>query len=222
MIFSDKIAEAKKTSSAVFYSIKSHEDARIALCEELAAYKKQNKPRLNNQQFEMIANLLNRALEASSPIDEHGIAFLMLTLATTFHRKLTEEATQFIYTEIQRHAVWANMQFWEMSFYSDVQLQIRNLYLSQDEMDSDPLNQHGKTALEIAAEQMKLYSSKNAEEQRTIEELEEQTLYAIAIHIHSADGLHEIAVGHFFHVEYSPFALQSRNADQQRAATPIV
>src|SRR5690242_3558478 len=42
-IFSDKTAEAKKTSGAVFYSIKSHEDARIALCNELASYKKQNK-----------------------------------------------------------------------------------------------------------------------------------------------------------------------------------
>ena len=136
LIFSDKIAEAKKTSGAVFYSIKSHEDARIALCTELASYKKQNKPRLNNQQFEMIANLLNCALDASSSIDEHGIAFLMLTLATTFHRKLSEEATQFIYTDIQRHPVWANMQFWEMSFYSDVQLQIRNLYLSHEDDES--------------------------------------------------------------------------------------
>ncbi|CAF3610450.1 unnamed protein product, partial [Rotaria sp. Silwood2] len=52
--------------------------------------------------------------------------------------KLSEEATQFIYTEIQRHAVWANMQFWEMSFYSDVQLQIRNLYLSHE--DSNQIN----------------------------------------------------------------------------------
>lgn len=34
----------------------------------------------------MIANLLNCALEASSSIDEHGIAYMMLTLATTFHR----------------------------------------------------------------------------------------------------------------------------------------
>ncbi len=28
--------------------------------------------------------------------------------------------TQLIYTEIQRHAVWTNMSFWGMSFYSDV------------------------------------------------------------------------------------------------------
>ncbi|CAF4327416.1 unnamed protein product, partial [Adineta steineri] len=89
-IFSDKISEAKKTSGAVFYSIKSHEDARIALCNELASYKKQNKPKLNNQQFEMIANLLNCALEASSSIDEHGIAYMVLTLATTFHRELNK------------------------------------------------------------------------------------------------------------------------------------
>ena len=38
----------------------------------------------------MIANLLNCALEASSSIDEHGIAFMMLTLATTFHRVRNE------------------------------------------------------------------------------------------------------------------------------------
>ena len=180
-IFSDKIAEAKKTSSAVFYSIKSHEDARIVLCNELASYKKQNKPRLNNQQFEMIANLLNCALDASSSIDEHGIAYLIVTLATTFHRKLSEEATQFIYTEIQRHPVWANMQFWEMSFYSDVQLQIQNLYLSHED-STEQQNGCDRTALEIAAEQMRLYAQKTADEQRTIEELEEQTLYALAIH----------------------------------------
>jgi myotubularin-related protein 5/13 len=145
---------------------------------------------------------------------------MILTLATTFHRKLSEEATQFIYTDIQRHAVWANMQFWEMSFYSDVQLQIRNLYLSHEDSNAnnsdlstitDSLSTsstdtvthqgsttnessldnsshqngtiiHEKTALEIAAEQMRLSTQKISEEQRSIEELEEQTLYALAIH----------------------------------------
>ncbi|CAF4077993.1 unnamed protein product, partial [Rotaria sp. Silwood2] len=57
--------------------------------------------------------------------------------------KLSKETTQFIYTEIQRHAVWANMQFWEMSFYSDVQLQIRNLYLSHE--DSTQNNNESST-----------------------------------------------------------------------------
>ncbi|CAF3378971.1 unnamed protein product [Rotaria socialis] len=62
-----------------------YEDTRIALCNELASYKKQKKPRFNNRQFEMIANSLNCALEATSFIDEHGIACMMLALATTFH-----------------------------------------------------------------------------------------------------------------------------------------
>ncbi|CAF4077858.1 unnamed protein product [Rotaria sp. Silwood2] len=64
----------------------SHEDARIALCNESASYKKQTKPQLNNQQFEMFANLLNYVLEASSSIDKHGIVSMMFTLATTFHQ----------------------------------------------------------------------------------------------------------------------------------------
>ncbi|CAF1125438.1 unnamed protein product [Rotaria magnacalcarata] len=34
----------------------------------------------------MIANVLNWTLEATSSIDEHGIAYIMLTLATTFRR----------------------------------------------------------------------------------------------------------------------------------------
>jgi hypothetical protein len=116
------------------------------------------------------------------------------------------------------------MQFWEMSFYSDVQLQIRNLYLSHEDSNqnnsdvsnvTDSLSTsstdtvthqgsntttnesssiensshqngttiiHEKTALEIAAEQMRLYTQKTSDEQRLIEDLEEQTLYALAIH----------------------------------------
>ncbi|CAF4593950.1 unnamed protein product, partial [Rotaria sp. Silwood2] len=41
---------------------------------------------------------------------------------------------------------------------------------------------HEKLALEIAAEQMRLYSQNTLEEQRSLEEVEEQTIYAFAIH----------------------------------------
>ena len=40
-----------------------------------------------------------------------------------------EEATQFISREIQRDALSENIQLWEMSFYSDVQVQKGNFYL---------------------------------------------------------------------------------------------
>ncbi|CAF4015568.1 unnamed protein product [Rotaria sp. Silwood2] len=113
------------------------------------------------------------------------------------------------------------MQFWEMSFYSDVQLQIQNLYLSHEDStqhntEVSPITDslsvsstdtvthqlsvtnelstensshhngttttHEKLALEIAAEQMRLYSQNTLEEQRSLEEVEEQTIYAFAIH----------------------------------------
>lgn len=67
------------------------------------------------------------------------------------------------------------MQFWEMSFYSDVQLQIRNLYLSHEDSailnneqnnqislgDILPQTSNEKTALEIAAEQVCFYLETN-------------------------------------------------------------
>jgi len=40
---------------------------------------------------------------------------------------------QFAYTCIQDHPVWASQQFWEDAFYSNVQEDIRQLYLSQYE-----------------------------------------------------------------------------------------
>ena len=43
---------------------------------------------------------------------------------------------QFAYTCIQDHPVWASQQFWEAAFYSDVQEEIRRLYLPHYESAS--------------------------------------------------------------------------------------
>lgn len=45
-----------------------------------------------------------------------------------FGQKLSTGIIQCAYTCIQEHAVWANQQFWEATFYEEVQRQIRNLY----------------------------------------------------------------------------------------------
>ena len=47
-----------------------------------------------------------------------------------FGRKLAKGVVQFVYTLIQDHAVWHNLQFWEASFYTDVQKGIQSLYLA--------------------------------------------------------------------------------------------
>lgn len=41
--------------------------------------------------------------------------------------------SQFAYTCVQDHPIWTNQQFWEATFYSEVQNQIRALYLTAPE-----------------------------------------------------------------------------------------
>lgn len=48
-------------------------------------------------------------------------------------QKLAAGVNQFAYTCIQDHPIWANQQFWEATFYSEVQSQIRALYLNTPE-----------------------------------------------------------------------------------------
>lgn len=45
-------------------------------------------------------------------------------------QKLAAGVNQFAYTCIQDHPIWTNQQFWEATFYSEVQSQIRSLYLN--------------------------------------------------------------------------------------------
>lgn len=45
-------------------------------------------------------------------------------------QRLSPGVIQFAYTCIQEHAVWGNQQFWEATFYEEVQRQIRSLYQS--------------------------------------------------------------------------------------------
>lgn len=60
---------------------------------------------------------MNCALQDDSSIDEYGVAYALLPLATIFCRKLCTGIIQFAYTCIQEHQVWQNQQFWEAAFY---------------------------------------------------------------------------------------------------------
>ncbi|CAH1256560.1 SBF1 [Branchiostoma lanceolatum] len=67
-----------------------------------------------------------------SSMDEHGVAAGLLPLICAFCRKLAPGVMQFAYTLVQDHPVWANLQFWEASFYTDVQQHIKELYHQPD------------------------------------------------------------------------------------------
>ena len=136
-IFDNRIAEARKTFPAVLSALKTRQ-ARIALCNELNEYKSSNNQVvLDHQQFEMVVRLINTALTDDSDMDECGIAYKLMPLSSVFCRQLSLGVTQFVYTLIQDHAVWQNQEFWEASFFSDVQIGIEQLYNSNDLSSQD-------------------------------------------------------------------------------------
>lgn len=206
-IFENKIADARKSFPAVLRTLKQR-DARLTLCRELARTVQGNKAMLEHQQFDLVVKLMNRALSDDSAMDENGVAAALLPLSTAFCRKLCTGVIQFAYTCIQEHPVWKNQQFWEAAFYQDVQTQIKALYLPRIPMEGSLTNwmvENGKlspsnsrdlldyrssilsrvqepSALEIAAEQMRLWPTMSQIQQNELVVSEESTLYSQAIH----------------------------------------
>ncbi|KAM3965988.1 LOW QUALITY PROTEIN: SET domain binding factor [Aphomia sociella] len=192
-IFECRYADARKSFPAVLRALRAPA-ARAALARDLAARLPSNKHLLHHHQFELVVRLMNCALQSSTPLDEHSIAAAMLPLATAYCRKLCTGVIQYAYMCIQEHPVWTSQQFWEAAFYQDVQRDIKALYLPSpthhqrvpsprdDEEYISLLKAQEPSALEIAAEQMRLWPSLPPEKQREIIASEESTLYSQAIH----------------------------------------
>ncbi|XP_074660812.1 myotubularin-related protein 13-like [Tubulanus polymorphus] len=215
-IFDNKISDARKIFPAVLRALKS-KVARLALVQELRYHVQSNRVQLEHQQFDLIVRLLNGALQNDSTMDENGVAAAILPLACAFYRKLCTNVLQFAYTCVQEHAVWMNLQFWEATFYQDVQKGIRKLYSSayddpvvDNHRESRDFNNHGRdswksstghtpdsqrrsvtsasfkpmevSALEIAAEQLRLWPTLAKDRQTEMINNEESTVYSQAIH----------------------------------------
>ncbi|XP_030373438.1 myotubularin-related protein 13 [Scaptodrosophila lebanonensis] len=189
-IFENRIADARKLLPAVMRTLK-HRDARILLCRELFGYVHGNKAVLDHQQFDLVIRFMNKALQNSSGVDKYTVAAALLPMSTIFCRKLSTGVVQFAYTEIQDHLIWRNLQFWESTFYQDVQAQIKALYIlhrRQNEynkeansiLDEVPLEE--PSALEITAEQLRKSPTIEEERKAELAKSEESTLYSQAIH----------------------------------------
>ncbi|XP_039617539.1 myotubularin-related protein 5 isoform X3 [Polypterus senegalus] len=184
-IFENKLLEAKKLLPAVLRALKSRV-ARQCLTQELNLHAQQNRAVLDDLQFDYIVRMMNCTLQDCSHMDEHGIAAALLPLVTVFCRKLGAGITQFAYSCVQEHSVWMNMQFWEAMFYSDVQNHIRALYIEEnescDQQDNGEQMPGGKSALEIAAVQRRLWPTLCKEKQLELVQKEESTVFSQAIH----------------------------------------
>ncbi|XP_029104453.1 myotubularin-related protein 5-like isoform X2 [Scleropages formosus] len=183
-IFENKMLEAKKLLPAVLRALKGRA-ARLCLTQELNQHVLQNRAVLDDEQFDCIVRMMNCTLQDCSVMDEHGIAAALLPLVTAFCRKLGAGITQFAYSCVQDHMVWTNMQFWEGMFYGDVQNHIRALYVDEDEQLSPEKPQAvrgGRSALEIASEERRLWPTLSKEKQQELVQKEESTVFSQAIH----------------------------------------
>ncbi|MEJ1273978.1 hypothetical protein NN561_004853 [Cricetulus griseus] len=105
-------------------------------------------------------------------------------------QKLAPGVSQFAYTCVQDHPIWTNQQFWETTFYNAVQEQVRSLYLSAKEDNHAPhLKQklpngqyQEKTAMDLAAEQLRLWPTLSKSTQQELVQHEESTVFSQAIH----------------------------------------
>uniref|UniRef100_A0A8C0QPC8 SET binding factor 2 n=1 Tax=Chelonoidis abingdonii TaxID=106734 RepID=A0A8C0QPC8_CHEAB len=190
-IFENKNLETEKTLPAALRALKG-KAARQCLTQELSLHVQQNRAILDHQQFDYIVRMMNCTLQDCSTSEEYSIAAALLPLTTAFYRKLAPGVSQFAYTCVQDHSIWTNQQFWETTFYSDVQNQVRSLYLTaREDNHTICLKQKGladfhypldKTAMDLAAEQLRLWPTLNKETQQELIQNEESTVFSQAIH----------------------------------------
>ncbi|XP_013982153.2 myotubularin-related protein 13 isoform X4 [Salmo salar] len=194
-IFDNKTQETEKTLPAALRALKG-KAARQCLTEELRLHVQQNRAILDHQQFDYVIRMMNCALQDCSSSEEYAVASALLPLTTAFYRKLPAGVSQFAYTCVQDHPIWTNQQFWEATFYSEVQNQIRALYLTAPEdklgitarlKEQGPLppaapSASARTAMDLAAEQLRAWPCLSKEKQQELVKNEESTVFSQAIH----------------------------------------
>ncbi|KAF7703380.1 myotubularin-related protein 13 isoform X1 [Silurus meridionalis] len=194
-IFDNKTLETEKALPAALRALKG-KAARQCLTEELSLHVQLNRAILDHQQFDHIVRMMNCALQDCSNSEEYTVAAALLPLTTVFYRKLAPGVNQYAYTCVQEHPIWTSQQFWETTFYSEVQNQIRDLYLNTPEekplitarfkdsgSSSVPaLARSERTAMDLAAEQLRAWPSLSKEKQLELVKNEESTVFSQAIH----------------------------------------
>uniref|UniRef100_A0A8C7RHG5 SET binding factor 2 n=1 Tax=Oncorhynchus mykiss TaxID=8022 RepID=A0A8C7RHG5_ONCMY len=183
-IFDNKTQETEKTLPAALRALKG-KAARQCLTEELSLHVQQNRAILDHQQFDYVIRMMNCALQDCSSSEEYTVASALLPLTTAFYRKLPAGVSQFAYTCVQDHPIWTNQQFWEATFYSEVQNQIRALYLTvpyNGPLPPAAPSALERTAMDLAAEQLRAWPCLSKEKQQELVKNEESTVFSQAIH----------------------------------------
>ncbi|XP_063049319.1 myotubularin-related protein 13 [Engraulis encrasicolus] len=180
-IFNKQTLDTHKSLPAALRALKGRA-ARQCLTEELSLHVQQNRALLDHTQFDHVIRLINCALQDCSSSEEFTVASSLLPLTTAFYRRLAAGVNQFAYTCVQEHPVWTNSTFWENTFYSAVQDQIRSLYTTQD---SEGGGASERSAMDLGAERLRLWAGLEREGQLELIQSEESTVFSQAIHFAS-------------------------------------
>uniref|UniRef100_A0A8C7RKG2 SET binding factor 2 n=1 Tax=Oncorhynchus mykiss TaxID=8022 RepID=A0A8C7RKG2_ONCMY len=172
-IFDNKTQETEKTLPAALRALKG-KAARQCLTEELSLHVQQNRAILDHQQFDYVIRMMNCALQVGQTSYCQNIPLCL--------QKLPAGVSQFAYTCVQDHPIWTNQQFWEATFYSEVQNQIRALYLTAPDKLGISASALERTAMDLAAEQLRAWPCLSKEKQQELVKNEESTVFSQAIH----------------------------------------
>lgn len=226
-IFDNKMLDARKTLNAVLRSLRNKQ-AKLALCEELKNHVSGSNAILEHEQFDLVVRLMNCALQDNLDVDTNEIAAAILPLATSFCRRLSTNVTQFAYTCIQDNPVWSNSQFWEQSFYLDVEKEIKKLYLTNNKnAHEEPEGSEVQiskqfsefiledSALEIAAKQMQSCEKMDPQVIADFIAQEIATVYSQAFHYANNIVYFKVPFDHFNKHSLSSIRTMHDDVDNQ-------
>ncbi|KAI3384148.1 hypothetical protein SNEBB_006127 [Seison nebaliae] len=136
-IAENRLSDARKCIGAVIRAL-DNPCLRLVLCSELRRVIKDRKiVRLERTQFLEIVRLMNEALRLTTVDDEYGVAYAILPLSAQFNHLICPSIVQFAYSQIQQHKIWKNIDFWITALVSDIQIAIRQMYLSPEQKETE-------------------------------------------------------------------------------------
>ena len=186
-VIAENIPELRKRFSAVCRAMKSRL-VRNELCVCLTNWKSnveietESKYLLSINQFEYIVRLTESALTNSTgSSDEYQVATAMVPISSQLYRKLGSKK-QYLYTQIQDHAVWSNYDFWLDHFFVDNQIRLANHY--RPELAKQQSDRYSNvTILRVAAEQLADWKNKTENQRKDIGEEEEGIVFSQVIEL---------------------------------------
>lgn len=191
-MFLEQLFAARRLLPSACKALAGHPQIRNKFVQELKDVE-DCKGSLSIQQFDILAVLINSALEHDKGVDAGDFAINIMPLTAKFCRQLQFGTVQFIYSCVQHHPVWHDISFWERAFYCIVQGHILDVFETMEQEgdlkltydqhdlhngfgDDVSMQQISQRALYHSAARMSVWRGLSTELQQEIIQREETTI----------------------------------------------